>query len=189
MLDCIESFVSELRVLHAKIYAPVPRWEAIEARMASILANESLRTHAQTWPETVFSGTTERISVGNLLFYEDSNHRFALAGSIRQPGLKSNIHCHGPAWTLYGLIEGAETIERYERRDGRLVRTGTVTARPGDVDLVRPGEIPREVNGAERSVAFIVRSRRSGTFTQYRYSEDGTAHANTGPKLTPFALD
>ena len=189
MLDCIESLVADLRAFHAKIAAPAPRWEAIEVRMASSLANESLRTHAQTWPETVSPGTTERISVGNLLFYEDSDHRFTLAGSIRQPGLKSNIHCHGPAWTLYGLIEGAEIIERYERSDGRLVRTGTVTARPGDVDLVRPGEIHREVNGAERSVAFIVRSQCSGTFTQYRYAEDGTAHANTGPKLTPFALD
>ena len=40
---------------------------------------------------------------------------------------------------------------------------------PGEIDLVRPYEIHREVNTGERAVAVIIRSEKSGGFNQGRY--------------------
>ena len=48
--------------------------------------------------------------------------------------------------------------------------------------------IHSEYAGDEKSIAFIVRSQRSGTFEQYRYLDDGSRIVIRGPNQVPFEL-
>jgi hypothetical protein len=64
----------------------------------------------------------------------------------------------------------------------------TDICRPGDVDVVPPRLIHSEYAGAEKSIAVIVRSQRSGTFEQFRYLEDGSQVIIRGPDQAPYAL-
>ena len=60
---------------------------------------------------------------------------------------------------------------------------------PGHIDAVPPWEIHRECNGPHRTIGFIVRSQRSGTFTQYHYDiATGAVGAYGGPRQIPYAL-
>jgi len=60
--------------------------------------------------------------------------------------------------------------------------------RQGDVDVVKPWLIHSEFAGDEKSIAVIVRSKRSGTFKQYRYLEDGSRVVIKGPEQVPYEL-
>ena len=98
--------------------------------------------------------------------------------------------------TLYGLIEGRETILRYERIDGAggtgaatLNLVGRSELGPGDIDAVPPGKIHQEHAGPQRSIAFIVRAKRPGTFKQHRYDlETGAVVITDGPQQVEHAL-
>jgi len=55
--------------------------------------------------------------------------------------------------------------------------------------MVPPWQIHQETNGDHRTIGFIVRSQRSGTFEQYRFDpEDGAISANGGPRQIPYEL-
>lgn len=133
----------------------------------------------------------------NLLFYEDPDYGFVFNATVRQPHVITNVHDHGDVWTLYGLIEGHETMLRYERTDGGAKDQGPATLRflgrtsigAGDVDIVPPGGIHQEHAGPERSISFIIRARRPGTFQQRYYDPDtGAVTVNYGPQQMPMAL-
>ena len=129
----------------------------------------------------------------NLLFYEDPDYGFVMNALIKNPGGSALVHDHGPAWTIYGLVAGTERIVRFaanERDDGKfdITERRSDNCGPGDVDIVPPEEIHSEYAGAEKSIAFIVRSQRSGTFEQYRYMDDGTRVVIRGPEQIPYDL-
>ena len=97
---------------------------------------------------------------------------------------------------MYGVLDGHETIERYERVDdgskpdyAEIRETTKFRAGPGDIDLVKPYEIHVERNYDERSVAVIIRSEKSGGFLQGRY-DDETGHywQGYGPRQTPATM-
>jgi len=111
--------------------------------------------------------------------------------TVRQPNVVTNVHDHGNIWTLYGLIEGRETMYRYERTDGgpphigpaKLELVGRHSIGPGDIDVVPPGKIHQEHAGPERSIAFIVRARRPGTYPQHYYDlQTGAVSVTHGPQ-------
>ena len=111
--------------------------------------------------------------------------------TVRQPNVVTNVHDHGNVWTLYGLIEGRETMYRYERTDGgppdigpaKLELVGRHSIGPGDIDVVPPGKIHQEHAGPERSIAFIVRARRPGTYPQHYYDlQTGAVSVTHGPQ-------
>jgi hypothetical protein len=98
-----------------------------------------------------------------------------------------------PAWTIYGVLQGKERIVRYEAKDKgdgtvSLEETHAVMCGPGDVDIVEPREIHSEFAGDEKSIAFIIRSQRSGTFEQLSY-EGGKPAAMRGPNQVRFELE
>jgi predicted metal-dependent enzyme (double-stranded beta helix superfamily) len=132
-----------------------------------------------------------------LLFYEDPDYGFVFNATVRQPHVVTNVHDHGNVWTLYGLIEGRETMYRYERIDdgpadegpAQLKLVGQHVIGPGDIDIVPPGKIHQEHAGPERSIAFIVRARRPGTFPQHYYDlVSGAVAVNHGPQQVVHAL-
>ena len=117
---------------------------------------------------------------------------------VRVPGRTGSVHDHANAWVLYGVLDGAESLERYERiDDGRRpghaeVRLASVTTgTPGKVDLVPPHAIHAEQGGPTRSVAIIVRSQRLGEGTALQHMYDPKAQTvveQYGPAQIPYDL-
>jgi len=191
MLPAAERFVAGLRKVFEDGVPEPARWDRCRELLRELLADPELQAHARDWPVTGFNPATDR--VGNLLFYEDPDYGFVINALIKNPGGRAMIHDHGPSWTIYGVLGGTERIVWYDaapRADGRfdLAESRATQCGPGDVDIVPPGEIHSEYAGAEKSIAVIVRSQRSGTFDQFRYLDDGTQTVMRGPEQIPYAL-
>ncbi|MDA1325322.1 MAG: hypothetical protein O3C34_11290 [Proteobacteria bacterium] len=186
-------FVDQVRALFADGLEESVLWGRIGEELRTLLAAPELRAHTGTWPDTkVGNGPPS-----NLLFYEDPDYGFVMNALVKSPGSVTFVHDHGLSWTLYGVLAGGEHIERYTRTDDNPVDTGPAELKhvdafdvsPGFVDVVPPWQIHQEMNGADRTIGFIVRSRRSGTFPQYRYNrESGEIMKSGGPTQIPFAL-
>ena len=192
-LPAARRFLDEVRTLYAQDLEETELWRRIEQAMGPLLADPGLKACAQGWPETVESAP----SVGNLLFYEDPDHGFVFNATVRKPRVVTSVHDHGAVWTLYGLIEGHETMYRYARTDGGPAGRGPATLEllgrkeigPGDIDVVPPGAIHQEHAGPTQSVAFIVRAKRPGTFPQHQYDpESGKVVVTHGPVQIPHEL-
>ena len=189
MLPAVEDFVTALRAACAAGLEGEARWRRCAELLRPLLADAALKAHAGDWPVGGFDGR----KVDNLLFYVDPDYGFALNGLIKRPGGRAQIHDHGPAWTVYGLLEGRERIVRFgvvTGEDGarRLEETASIECGPGDVDIVPPREIHSEYAGAGRTVAFIVRSQRTGTFRQKGYETSVDGELIPGPNQVPYAL-
>jgi predicted metal-dependent enzyme (double-stranded beta helix superfamily) len=192
-LPAASRLVDEIRAIYASGVGEQERWIEIEKAMRKLLADPGLKEKAQEWPATVESAPTVR----NLLFYEDPDYGFVFNATVRQPNVITNVHDHGDVWTLYGLIEGREQMLRYNRVDGgakdkgpaKLEFAGKKSIGPGDIDIVPPGGIHQEHAGPERSISFIIRAKRPGTFQQRHYDPaTGAVSVNYGPQQMPTAL-
>ena len=188
MLPAAERFVAEMRKACAAGLTGRARWERCRELLQDLLADPDLKRHAQAWPIGGFDGK----KVDNLLFYEDPDYGFVMNALIKKPGGRAMVHDHGPSWTIYGVLEGRERIVRYsaaEKSDGSVALTETDSrfCDPGDVDIVEPREIHSEFAGETKSIAFIVRSQRSGTFDQLSY-ETAKPSLMRGPNQVPFKL-
>ena len=191
MLPAAENFVARLRELYEDGVPEIERWERCRDLLKDLLADPTVKAHAQTWPVTGYNPKTDKVS--NLLFYEDPDYGFVINALIKNPGGSAMIHDHGPAWTIYGLLQGEERIVHYdadERTDGKfdITEKHAEICRPGDVDVVPPRLVHSEYAGDEKSIAVIVRSQRSGTFEQFRYLEDGSQLTIRGPDQQPYDL-
>lgn len=188
-----QRFVDAVRTLFADGLEEKVLWDRIGDELRVLLADPDLQAHTKTWPDTKKGDGPP----SNLLFYEDPDYGFVLNALVKGPGAVTNVHDHGPSWTLYGVLEGGEHIERYKRIDGNPVDMGPATldpdgafdVTPGYIDVVPPWQIHQEINGDHRTIGFIVRSQRSGTFRQFRYQPDtGDVTEYGGPTQIPFAL-
>lgn len=193
MLPAAEEFVTRVRALFAEPMSDRDRWARACDHHRSFLDDPGLQAHAETWPDSL----VEEGKPANLLFYEDPDHGFVINALIKKPGLKTSVHDHGPSWTLYGVLEGGETVLRFERTDNGPQVPETATVRkveeaevtPGYIDFVPPWQIHQEINGPHRTVGVIVRSQRSGTFVQNRFNiETGKAAQYDGPAQVPYRL-
>jgi len=191
MLAAAETFVTALRKLYEGGVPELERWERCRELLKELIADPEIKAHAQAWPVTGFNPKTDKVS--NLLFYEDPDYGFVINGLIKNPGGSAMIHDHGPAWTIYGVLQGEERIVHYDaiERDGGgfdVSERHAEICRAGDVDVVPPRLIHSEYAGDEKSIAVIVRSQRSGTFEQFRYLEDGSQVVIRGPDQQPYEL-
>ena len=191
MLPAAESFIAAMRKLYEDGVPETERWQRCRELLKDLIADPAVKSHAQDWPITGYNPKTDRVQ--NLLFYEDPDYGFAINALIKRPGGSAMIHDHGPAWTIYGVLQGEERIVHYdatERGDGKfdMAERHAEICRPGDVDVVPPRLIHSEYAGDEKSIAVIVRSQRSGTFEQYRYLEDGSQVVIRGPEQVPYDL-
>jgi hypothetical protein len=108
------------------------------------------------------------------------------------------VHDHADAWVLYGMLDGTESLERYDRVDdgsrpgfAELRLSSVTTGTPGKVDLVPPHAIHAEQGGPARSVAIILRSQPlgEGTVLQHNYDPKAkTVIERYGPAQIPFEL-
>ena len=190
-MSALQKFIESARKLHAKEKDPAKRWEKMTPLLQELLTDPSIREQSKNWPTC---SQAERAQ--NLLFYEDPNYRFVINGLIKAPKSRTQIHDHAHNWTLYGVLDGNETIERYERVDDRtkpdyaeIRKTVDVKVGPGKIDLVPPYEIHAEESGEERTVAIIVRGEKAGGFLQGRYDPATKKYwQGYGPEQIPYEL-
>ena len=185
-------FIGSARSLFAEEKNVEKRWEKLTPLLRELLADPAVREQSKRWPECSHAERAE-----NLLLYEDPDFGFVVNGLTKNPHTRTQIHDHAHNWTLYGVLDGTETIERYERLDDsskpdhadvRLTFKSRVS--PGDVDLVRPGLIHAEESGEERTVAIIVRAKKPGSFLQGRYDPVKKKYwQGYGPRQTPYKLE
>lgn len=194
--NALDRFIKAAREWFAKEQDPERRWEGLRPILADLIADPSAIEASSSWPDC---GRNEEGRGENLIFYEDPDYGFAINGLIKPASSRAptgGIHDHGHIYTLYGVIDGHETIERYERVDDEKnpdyaeIRESTkFRAGPGEIDLVKPYEIHCERNYDERSVAVIIRSQKSGNHLQGRYNLDtGKYWQGYGPRQTPASM-
>lgn len=190
-MDAVKKFIVSARKLHAEEKDAVKRWKKMTPLLQELIADPSVREQSKGWPTCA---QTDRAQ--NLLFYEDPDYRFVINGLIKAPKSRTQIHDHAHNWTLYGVLDGTETIERYERLDDRskpdhaeIRKTVDVKVGPGKIDLVPPFEIHAEESGEERTVAIIVRAEKAGGFLQGRYDPATKKYwQGYGPEQIPYEL-
>lgn len=190
LLPAFEKFIQDLR----KIWAEHPDDETRMKKAHTLMENDllpdpALREHCKQWPST--EGRK------NLLFYTDPDYGFVINGVVRVPGRTGSVHDHADAWVLYGLLDGTETLERFERVDDRSkedfaeVRlTSANRGQAGKADLVAPYDIHAEQGSDVRSVAVILRSNvLVGRVLQGRYNRETNEYfTGSGPEQIPYEL-
>jgi predicted metal-dependent enzyme (double-stranded beta helix superfamily) len=189
--NAVQKFIASARQLHAEEKDPAKRWEKMTPLLQELLADPSLKEQAKSWPACSQGERAE-----NLIFYEDPEYNFVINGLIKAPRTRTQIHDHAHNWTLYGVLDGTETVERYERLDdgskpdyADIRQTLNVKVGPGKIDLVPPYQIHAEESGDERTVAIIVRAERAGGFLQGRYDPATKKYwQGYGPRQIPYEL-
>jgi predicted metal-dependent enzyme (double-stranded beta helix superfamily) len=189
-LSVFEDFIADLRAIWAAESDNQRRMEKAKPLLERLVMDESLKAHSARWPSTE--------GYKNLLLHVDPQHHFAINAVVRTPGRSGGVHDHADAWVLYGVLDGTESLERYDRIDDGAregfaeVRLASVTTgTQGKVDLVPPHAIHAEQGGPTRSVAIIVRSQRlgEGTILQRAYDpKANTVIERFGPTQVPYAL-
>jgi predicted metal-dependent enzyme (double-stranded beta helix superfamily) len=186
----LTAFIAELRSIWAAHAENKERMERAKPALERFVMQPALKAHSANWPSTE--------GHKNLLLYVDPDHDFVINAVVRVPGRKGSVHDHADAWVLYGLLDGTESLERYDRLDdgsrpgyAEIKLSSVTTGTQGKVDLVPPRNIHAEQGGPTRSVAVIVRSQKlgQGTVLQGRY--DPAAKTRTegyGPTQVPYEL-
>ena len=172
-LQRLQTFIDQIRDIWALESDMAVRFARAKPLMESLILDPDIKASSRTWPSTE--------GHKNLVFYVDPDFGFAINGVVREPGRVGRIHDHGDCWVLYGVCDGLESLERYDRVDDRsrsdyaeIRLASDLAGIPGRADIVAPYEIHREKGGPRRSAAVILRSRQlgEGTIKQGRYDED-----------------
>jgi predicted metal-dependent enzyme (double-stranded beta helix superfamily) len=187
-LPVLDRFIGDLRAIWAADSDNQLRMEKAKPLLERLVNDPTLKARSAEWPST--EGRK------NLLLYVDPDHHFVINAVVRLPGRTGSVHDHADAWVLYAVLDGSESLERFERIDDGSrpgyaeVRLSSVTTgTQGKVDLVPPHSIHAEQGGPTRSVAIIVRSQKlgEGTVLQRRYDPKAkTVVEQYGPTQIPF---
>ena len=113
-MSAVQRFILSARKLHAEEKEPAKRWEKMTPLLQELLADPSVKEQSNGWPTCAQADRAQ-----NLLFYEDPEYKFVINGLIKAPRSRTQIHDHAHNWTLYGVLDGSETIEHYQRVDDR----------------------------------------------------------------------
>ena len=189
-LPVFENFISDLRAVWAAQPDLQRRMETAKPLLEKFVKDDSIKAHSANWPSTE--------GHKNLLLYVDPDHDFVINAVVRMPGRTGSVHDHADAWVLYGLLDGTESLERYDRIDdgsrpdyAEVKLASVTTGTQGKVDLVPPRAIHAEQGGPGRSVAIIIRSQRlgEGTVLQGRYDPQAKKRTEgSGPTQVPYDL-
>ena len=189
-LPAFQCFIDELRSVWASEPDMERRMEKAKPLLEKLVMDKELKVHSTRWPSTE--------GQKNLLFYVDPDYDFAINGVVREPGRTGSVHDHANAWVLYGVLDGTESLERYDRMDdgsrpgyAEVKLSSVTTGSQGKVDLVPPYDIHAEQGGPTRSVAVILRSQRLGEGTVLQHGYDPVAKTiveRYGPKQISYEL-
>jgi predicted metal-dependent enzyme (double-stranded beta helix superfamily) len=186
---CFMDFIGEARLAWVSCDDVGERMRRIQPLLQRLVSNQALKAAANGWPST--EGRK------NLLLHTDEENGFVVNAVVRRPHRKGNAHDHSQAWVLYALLDGQESLERYDRLDdgsrpgyAEIKLASVTTGSAGAVDIVPPFAIHAEQGGPDRSVAIIFRSERLvGRHLQNGYDlETGEVVARPGPEQVPFDI-
>lgn len=192
--NAMDTFVAKTKELFASEPDLDKRWQALTPILSELLADPAVIAASKNWPDCVpADGRAE-----NLLFYVDDEYGFAINGLTKNASRtgRARIHDHAHIYTLYGVLDGKESVDRYDRLDDRsrpdyaeIKLASSVVVGPGEIDLVGPYEVHTENTVGERTVAVIIRSQMGGTFNQGRYNpETNEYYESLGPRQTPVEM-
>lgn len=204
MLESLEKFIRDVRVLCAADLPPERLWTMAADHVQELVGDPALREHARHWPiSPAILGLQGKHA--NLLFYEDPDYGFVLNGLIKRADARTTIHDHGRSHTIYGVVFGAENVARYAVSDAvplldgqetgllsraRVAATEEIGVADGHVHYIGPWAVHAEYNGSQTTAAVILRSQRSGTFVQNIFhAETGEVEQYHGPQQIRYALD
>jgi predicted metal-dependent enzyme (double-stranded beta helix superfamily) len=189
-LPVFDRFIADLRAFWAAEPDDEHRMKRAQPLLQRLVMDDALKAHSAGWPST--EGRK------NLLLYADPDYGFVINGVVRMPGRTGSIHDHADAWVLYAVLDGTESLERFERIDdgsrpcyAEVKLSSVTTGSQGKVDLVAPRAIHAEQGGPTRSVAVIVRSQKlgEGTVPQHQYDRAAnTVIERYGPTQIPYEL-
>jgi predicted metal-dependent enzyme (double-stranded beta helix superfamily) len=189
-LPVFDEFIGDLRAVWSAETDDRRRMERAKPLLEKLLLDPALKAHSANWPST--EGRK------NLLLYVDPDYHFVVNGVVRMPGRTGSVHDHADAWVLYGMLDGTESLERFDRIDdgsrpgyAEVKLASVTTGSQGKVDLVPPRAIHAEQGGPTRSVAIIVRSEKLGEGTVLQHSYDRKANTvaeQYGPTQIPYEL-
>src|SRR5574341_639918 len=108
-LPVFEKFIGELRAVWAAESDMQRRMEKAKPLLERLVQDQTLKAHSANWPST--EGRK------NLVLYVDPEHHFVVNAVVRMPGRTGSVHDHADAWVLYGVLDGSESLERYDRID------------------------------------------------------------------------
>src|ERR1044071_4124096 len=136
-LPVFQAFIGDLRAIWAAEADNQRRMEKAKPLLERLVMNPVLKAASAEWPST--EGRK------NLLFYVDPDHHFVINAVVRVPGRTGSVHDHADAWVLYGVLDGTESLERFERTDdgsrpgyAEIKLASVTTGSQGKVDLVPP---------------------------------------------------
>jgi predicted metal-dependent enzyme (double-stranded beta helix superfamily) len=189
-LPIFERFIADLRAIWSAEGDEQLRMQKAKPLLEQLVMDPALKAHSASWPST--EGRK------NLLLYVDPDYHFVINGVVRMPGRTGSVHDHADAWVLYGVLDGSESLERFERVDdgsrpgyAEVKLSSVTTGTQGKVDLVPPRAIHAEQGGPTRSVAIIVRSQKLGEGTILQHTYDRRANTvieQYGPTQLPYDL-
>jgi predicted metal-dependent enzyme (double-stranded beta helix superfamily) len=189
-LPVFDTFIADLRAVWAAEAEDQRRMEKAKPVLEALVMDQTLKAQSANWPST--EGRK------NLLLYVDPDYHFVINGVVRMPGRTGSVHDHADAWVLYGVLDGTESLERFERVDdgsrpghAEVKLASVTTGSQGKVDLVAPRAIHAEQGGPTRSVAIIVRSQKLGEGTVLQHQYDRVANTvieRYGPTQVPYGL-
>lgn len=189
-LPVFDQFIADLRGIWADEANDGRRMAKAKPLLEKLVMDPAMKAHSANWPST--EGRK------NLLFYVDPDYHFVINGVVRVPGRTGSIHDHADAWVLYGVLDGTESLERFDRVDdgsrpdyAEVKLSSVTTGSQGKVDLVPPRAIHAEQGGPTRSVAVIVRSQKLGEGTVLQHTYDRVTNKvveQYGPTQIPYEL-
>ncbi len=188
-LPVFQKFIDDVRAVWAREKSTEVRMKQTTELLRGLVSNDTMLAHCKDWPSTE--------GHKNLLLYEDPDYGFVVNAVVRTPGRFGSVHDHAHCWTAYGVLDGTEKLERFERLDdgtkdgfADVRMTGVTEGKHGSVDLVAPYDIHAEQGGPTRSVAVIVRSERvAGKVLQGRYlPNEKKTYQGEGPTQVPYEL-
>ncbi len=189
ILPAFQTFIAELRAIWSRESDTQKRMELGRDALEKLVRDPDLQAHSRSWPSTE--------GHKNLLFHTDADYGFVVNAVVREPGRFGSVHDHADAWTAYGVCDGCEYLERFERLDdgsktdyADIKRTSTTIGRAGVCDLVAPWAIHAEQGSNQRSAAVILRSQvLVGRVLQHRYDEHThVVSMGSGPTQIPYEL-
>ena len=147
-LPVLDKFIVDLRTIWAEDSENERRMAKAKPLLEQLLNDATLKAHSAAWPST--EGRK------NLLLYVDPDHHFVINAVVRMPGRTGSVHDHADAWVLYGVLDGSESLERFERVDdgsrpgyAEVKLSSVTTGTQGKVDLVPPHSIHAEQGGPD----------------------------------------
>lgn len=189
-LPVFQHFIEDLRVIWAAEPDMGRRMERAKPLLERLVMDPKIHASSKSWPST--EGRR------NLLLHVDDEQGFVINAVVRVPGRTGSVHDHANAWVLYGVVDGTESLERWQRVDdgsrpgyAEVKMTSVTTGSQGKVDIVPPHDIHAEQGGPTRSAALILRSMKlgEGTVLQKQYDpKTGAVKEQYGPTQIPFEL-